>query len=96
MMERYKYEYHGWQIIVYMNGDIKISRNGEDRTYGIGVIAKIEQNKEYVYLYYPEGNFVQVKFEQADFLVIDEFNSDGEFVDSIGSHVFELDLDMSF
>jgi|TARA_R110000822_G_scaffold213107_11_gene348474 hypothetical protein len=88
MVERYKYEYHGWRITVYFNGYIRVNRKGEDRLYAIGNISRIEQQAEYVFLYLTNGGFIQVKFEVSDFLVIDEFDENGEFVDSVGNWVF--------
>ena len=93
MVERYKYEYHGWQLTVYTNGSLLVTRKGESRLYELKeMYLRIEQNLEYVYLTLADGNFIQVKFEEADFLVIDEFAKNGDFVDSVGSHVFAEDL----
>lgn len=96
MVERFKYEYHGWQFTVYTNGTIQVTRKGENRVYELGeMYIRIEQKREYVYLYLLDGGFIQVKFEQDDFLVIDEFTKSGNHVDIIGSHVFAEDLVVS-
>lgn len=94
MREIYKYEYFGWQITVYSSGDVRVNLNGHNRVYEVPDIIRIDQDKEYVYLYKGNDNFVQVKFEEGNFLVIDEFNQDGSFFDSIGSWVFDEDEDL--
>lgn len=85
-------EYHGfdgkWELIV--NADsILVKKDGEERIYDLDDIVKVEHDTEYVWLYkYGSDGFYQVKFEINSFLVIDKFDADGEFEDSIGSHVF--------
>jgi len=88
MEERYKYSYYGWQFTLYNNGTILIVLNGENRLYDIGEVVKVEQENDYVFLYHSNGDFTQVKFEEGNFLVIDKFTSEGEFIDSVGSWVF--------
>ena len=40
------------------------------------------------YLKKDDGGFYQVKFEENNFLVIDEFDDEDEFVDTIANYVF--------
>lgn len=68
---------------------IVIKKNGQHRIYPLNDITKVEHDNEYVFLSKYGGGFYQLKFEHDNFLVIDEFDEDGDHVDSIGSHVFE-------
>ena len=82
-----KLTYDGWELFVRPNS-IKVKKCGEVRIYDIPNIRKVEQEGEYVFIYNDEPTFLQVKFESDNFLVIDEFDEDGELVADIGAHVF--------
>jgi hypothetical protein len=81
-------EYNGWKLLVNFE-TIIVQRNGEHRIYDLDDIQDILHEDEYVTLKKDDGGFYSVKFEEDDFLVIDEYDNEGEFVDTIGSHVFE-------
>ena len=84
-------EYDGWKLMVNFE-TIIIQKNGEYRTYDINDIEEVKTEKEYpeyVYLHRADGSYYQVKFDVDNFLVIDLFDKDNEFIDSIGSYVFE-------
>lgn len=81
-------EYNGWKLLVNFE-TIIVQRNGEHRIYDLNDIQDILHEDEYVTLKKDDGGFYSVKFEEDDFLVIDEYDNEGEFVDTIGSHVFE-------
>ena len=81
-------EYNGWKLLVNFE-TIIVQRNGEHRIYDLNDIQDILHEDEYVFLKKDDGGFYSVKFEEDDFLVIDEFDNENEFVKSIGSHVFE-------
>ena len=83
-------EYDGWKLIISFE-TIIIQKNGEHRVYDIEDIEEVKTEKkcpEYVYLHRADGSYYQVKFDEDNFLVIDLFDKDNEFIDSIGSHVF--------
>ena len=52
------------------------------------IIDMVDMDGEYVYLYKPNMSFIQLKFEYGSCIVIDDFDNRGVFVDSIGSHDF--------
>lgn len=81
-------EYNGWKLLVNFE-TIIVQRNGEHRIYDLNDIQDILHEDEYVFLKKDDGGFYSVKFEEDDFLVIDEFDNENEFVKSIGCHVFE-------
>ena len=84
-------EYDGWKLIISFE-TIIIQKNGEHRVYDIEDIEEVKTEKEcpeYVYLTRADGSYYQVKFDVDNFLVIDIFDKDNEFIDSIGSYVFE-------
>jgi len=81
-------EYNGWKLLVNFE-TIIIQRNGEHRIYDLKDIQDILHEDEYVTLKKDDGGFYSVKFEEDDFLVIDEYDNEGEFVSEIGNHVFE-------
>ena len=88
-----------WILVVYPDGKVEITCNGEQREYQIEEpILRVEQDEEYpeyVRMFvedeeYPE-KFYQFKFEENYFLVGDIFyNSDGDddFIDSFAGWVF--------
>jgi hypothetical protein len=84
-------EYNGfdglWKLDVKYDA-ILVIKDSEHRIYDLDDITKVEHDTEYVWLYKYGGGFYQVKFEVGNFLVIDEFDSNDEFVGSVGSHVF--------
>ena len=80
-------EYDGWVLTVNANS-ILVQKLGESRFYDLNDIQDTLHEDEYVILKKDDGGFYQVKFEVDDFLVIDEFDNEDEFVRSVGSHVF--------
>lgn len=84
--------YEGWKLMVNYESII-VQKDGEHRVYDLNDIQDTMHEDEYVTLSKDDGGFYQVKFEVDNFLVIDEFDKDGEFFDTIGSHVFgELNI----
>jgi hypothetical protein len=81
-------EYGEWKLQVNSNELITVTKHTESREYDIPEIIEVQHEGSYVFLQHEDAEFTQVKFEDEDFLVIDKFDKDGEFVDSIGSHVF--------
>ena len=67
---------------------IEVEKDEERRVYDLTDIIKVEHDTDIVTLQIFGGGFYQVKFEENSFLVIDEFDKDSDFVNSIGSHVF--------
>ena len=61
------------------------------REYNIPDVVKVVQEGQYVFLTHPDTAFTQIKFEDGNFLVIDLFNSQGDLLTEIGSHVFGED-----
>lgn len=85
-------EYNGfdglWNAEITYDHKIIVSKSGESREYQLPIITKIEHDVEYVFLTTENNDSIQVKFEIDSFLVIDKFDKDGEFLDTIGSYVF--------
>jgi len=92
---RREIEYNGfdglWQMDVTYDHKIIVTKENESREYQLPPITKIEHSTEYVFLTLENNNSIQVKFEIDSFLVIDEFDQEGELVKEIGSHVFGED-----
>ena len=63
-------------------------RVGEIREYSLPEVVKIDINREYVYLEKLDNSYYVLKFEEGNFLVIDEYNEEGIHLDSIACHVF--------
>tara|TARA_Y100001938_G_scaffold150802_1_gene243523 strand:- start:4992 stop:5261 length:270 start_codon:yes stop_codon:yes gene_type:complete len=80
-------KYEGWKLSVDDNS-IEVSKDGEHRIYNLNDIQDTLHEDEYVILKKDDGGFYQVKFEENNFLVIDEFDEYDEFVDSIANYVF--------
>ena len=80
-------EYNGWKLMVNFE-TIIVQKNGEHRIYDLNDIQDTMHEDEYVTLRMDDGGFYQVKFEEDNFLVIDLYDNEGEFVDTIGNHVF--------
>ena len=80
--------HEGWELVI-DHENITIEKDGEVREYDLNDIQSSLHEGEYVYLNRDNGSFYQLKFEEDNFLVIDEFDEDGEYVDSVGSHVFD-------
>jgi len=89
---RREIEYDGfdglWKMEVTYDHKIIVSKSGESREYQLPILTKIEHDVEYVFLTTENNDSIQVKFEIDNFLVIDKFDKDGEFLESIGAHVF--------
>jgi hypothetical protein len=82
-------KHKGWKLQVNSNELITVTKLGESREYYVEPIERVEHDgDEYVMLYHNNGSFTSVKFEENDFLVIDQFDEDEEHVDTIGCHVF--------
>ena len=80
-------KYEGWKLSVDDNS-IEVSKDGEHRIYNLNDIEDIVHEDEYVFLNKYDGGFYQVKFEENNFLVIDEFDNEEEFVNSVANWVF--------
>ncbi len=80
-------EYNGWTLII-NEETILVKKDGEHRMYDLDEIVEVEHEDEYVTLRLADGGFYQVKFEDDNFLVIDLYDNEGEFIDTIGNHVF--------
>ena len=85
-----KVNHEGWKLLVNYESVI-VQKDGEHRIYDLDDIQDTMHEDEYVYLNRDNGSFYRVKFEDGNFLVIDEFDVDGEYVDSVGCHVFDED-----
>lgn len=81
------FEYQGWKLDVNYDS-ILVMKDGEHRIYDIEYVNESRQEDEYVYLYKEDGGWYQVKFEEGNFLVIDEFDEEGLFEKEIGAYVF--------
>jgi hypothetical protein len=51
-------------------------------------IDKLKMEKEYKYIYLPNGNFIQIKFEEWG-MVYDSFNKHNEHIKSYGYDLYE-------
>ena len=80
-------KYEGWELSVDDNS-IEVSKDGEHRVYDLDGIESVVHSSDYVILDRGTNGFYQVKFEEENFLVIDEFDYNHEFVDSIANYVF--------
>ena len=88
-----KIEYTGLENEVWLfeskDETIEVTLNGETRVYDIKDINKIELDHEYIFLYvYRPQDVYEIKFEENQYLVIDKFDKEGEYLECIGSHVF--------
>jgi hypothetical protein len=102
-MDIIKYKYRSGDTLFEMKFDrygvLKINcvmgDNVYTRIYDLNhhMIDMIDMDGEYVYLYKPNMSFIQLKFEYGSCIVIDEFDSRGEFVDSIGCHDFNDEVE---
>ena len=79
--------YEGWKLTV-DEESVTVEKDGEHRIYDLNDIQDTMHEDEYVTLRMDDGGFYQVKFEEDNFLVIDLYDNEGEFVDTIGNHVF--------
>ena len=80
-------KYEGWKLSVDDNS-IEVSKDGEHRVYDLDGVESVVHSNDYVILDRGTNGFYQVKFEEDNFLVIDEFDYNHEFVGSIASYVF--------
>ena len=80
-------QYDGWDVVIEGNL-LTVTKKGESREYDLPDYTKVEQEGEYIFITLPNGNCQQYKMEFDDFFVGDLYDSDGEFIDSIASHVF--------
>ena len=91
---RREIEYKGfdellWEVDITYDHKIVVKKLGEQREYDSPEpITNIEHDSEYVTLTLESNNFLQMKFEEDSFLVIDLFDVEGEHIESFGSHVF--------
>ena len=79
--------YEGWKLTV-DEESVTVEKDGEERIYDLEDIVDTMHEDEYVTLRMDDGGFYQVKFGEDNFLVIDLYDNEGEFVDTIGNHVF--------
>ena len=70
------------------NNKITVTNSGESRLYKLDEICHVNQQDEYITITHPDNSFTQIKFEVDNFLVLDLYDKDSEFIESIGSHVF--------
>jgi hypothetical protein len=57
---------------------LEVYCNGSSRVYTLpDNPVKFEQNEEYVDMYFPNGKYLQLKFEENAFLTGDVFDPDG-------------------
>jgi hypothetical protein len=77
-----------WKMLVTFDNEITVICNGEKRTYKLNDIVHIEHDNDYVTITHPDNSFTQIKFELDNFLVIDLFDADSEYIETIGSYVF--------
>ena len=80
-------KYKGWELVV-NDVSVVVSKDGEHRVYDLNGIESVVHSNDYVILDRGSNGFYQVKFEENNFLVIDEFDYNHEFVDSIANYVF--------
>jgi len=80
-------KYKGWELVV-NDVSVVVSKDGEHRVYDLDGIEGVIHSNDYVILDRGTNGFYQVKFEENNFLVIDEFDEYHEFVDSIANYVF--------
>ena len=80
-------KYKGWELVV-NDVSVVVSKDGEHRVYDLDGIESVIHSNYYVILDRGTNGFYQVKFEEDNFLVIDEFDEYHEFVDSIANYVF--------
>jgi len=85
---RREFDYAGWKAALSFDNELTVTKLRETRVYDLDIVTKIEHNLEYIFLTHEDNSFTQIKFEEGDFLVLDKFDVEGEFIDSIGSHVF--------
>jgi hypothetical protein len=93
----FRRRYNGWTLEIYKD-NIIVSKFDESRLYTIPNVGKMEvetflQDRGYTNLNYSDGT-IQIKFEDNDFLVIDNFDLEDELIESIGCHVFGETLDL--
>jgi len=80
-------KYKGWELVV-NDVSVVVSKDGEHRVYDLDGIESVVHSNDYVILDRGTNGFYQVKFEENNFLVIDEFDEYHEFIDSIANYVF--------
>ena len=80
-------KYKGWELVV-NDVSVVVSKDGEHRVYDLDGIESVVHSNDYVILDRGTNGFYQVKFEEDNFLVIDEFDYNHEFIDSIANYVF--------
>lgn len=85
---RREFDYAECKASLNFDNEFTVTKLKETRVYDLDVVTKIEHNLEYVFLTHEYNSFTQIKFEEGDFLVLDKFDVDVKFIDSIGSHVF--------
>jgi hypothetical protein len=92
------YGYQNWNILI--GNDVMVitcQLEGKDyqREYDAVDILKVCCRGEYTHLVYSEGGAnIQVKFEGDSGLIIDDFDEDGEFINTVGCHDFWDDVDI--
>ena len=66
-------KYKGWELVV-NDVSVVVSKDGEHRIYDLDGIESVVHSNDYVILDRGTNGFYQVKFEENNFLVIDEFD----------------------
>jgi hypothetical protein len=79
--------YKDWEVDI-KSKTLTVTKKDESREYDIPEEREIEVKDEYIWLTLKDGTLLQFKMEEDNFFVGDEFNKEGEHVDSIACHVF--------
>lgn len=88
------FEYKDYTAEVnYRTSVVTFTKDNESRSYDdFSAITKVKQQEEYLFIYYSgEGQdrgYIQFKFEDGNFLVGDDYNSDNEFICEYACYIF--------
>ena len=78
-----------WEMKITFDNKMIVTVDEEIVTFTIkDKITKIEHSTEYVFLYFENKDFYQIKFEYDKFLVCDLFDKKGEHKGDIINYVF--------
>lgn len=84
------------KLVLSITADLRHIEGGDlfSREYDIfDKVCSVDMNGEYVVLHHLDSLcFTQLKFEYGSCIVIDEFDSQGEHINSIGCHDFNDDI----
>jgi hypothetical protein len=87
--------YDDWKVEIKTHS-IVVEKFGQQMEYDIPQWRDVEQNNEYIYITLPDESMLQFKMEFDNFFVGDEFDRNGEFLDTIANYVFEEELEEDF